>query len=1200
MTDLCDCCGTTDPRALVRAGVDRAHRALGVLDPAAVPVDERRPEHAMVFASAFASHLKYFTLEDLHDGDWRDFFDSAHSAQIAAAAIGDVDDYRTAVNERFRVLEDPDQSPSPADDARMATALRDVFDAIGTLAERLETLRGSLPPDDALRATITNLIRVQLGAMLQRLIGCYRAGQSLGLVDATVPPSADISVLGRAAASFSTLLADHPNWTEWPAAVGLETWVEYAGVDPADFEGLYGAAGGTTERINHLATHNLFRAAADAFLAALARVVEEAKAAVAASLRGGGHEPHYALFIAFLRLLEYGREAVNTFSRHHLDFYYRDVLRLAERPAEPGHAHAVVQLAKHVSQHLVAEGALIKAGKDETGADAFFRVDRDLVANEAAVEQVARLYRNPSPEPLASDRDRVYADVVEPDAASWHPFAEKQFQDGVLTSIAMAEGEIGFAIASHYLWMAEGARAVSVQFDVASGSSAVPPALHVRCLLTTEKGWLEARDVSLGKGDGLTLNIGITADEPAITPYAPAVHGYSFGTSMPVLLVLLRHDDTAWDYPELEDVAVRGIRLDVGADGLRTLALSNDHGPVDASKPFLVYGATPQAGSSFVIGSKEILQKATREVRVRTSFPVAPAAHEPDDGVEPVVNLQYLAGGEWRDLAGAPDEAVGAEEYVFDEGDLPDPVVDVPDLTPDAPYSTASRTGFVRLRLSDGFGSDTYPIALAQWVADGAEGDPPAAPVLPLADALSVRYEARQDLVLDAPSEARGRFFHVTPFGHLEQKASTGGSVPLVPQFRTGTEASQGELYLGLRALRPPQDVSLLFQVVDGTADPLTVKPDDHVVWSYLRGGEWVSLPADAVADATEGLLASGIARVSMPVDATTEHTLMPSGLHWLRLSVASSADAVCRLVAVRAQALRATSAIEPGAASTRGTGELPPGTLTKLDRPDAAVKSIEQPYPTFGGRPRESSEAFRTRVSERLRHKDRAIAMWDYEHLILEEFPSIFQARCLNHTRYEPSTGGTGVYRELAPGHVTIVTIPDLAFPDQRDPLRPYTSLRVLNEVEHFLTMRMNCFARLHVRNPQFEEVRVDLRVRLRSGFDETFHLERLRREITEFLSPWAFRSQARPSFNGRIRKSVLIDFIEERPYVDYLTDVHLFHRVPGQSGDGPDLEDVTGSRAISILVSTPAHQHDLRPIHDHDPVTAPAGCGCSKAVMA
>ena len=149
------------------------------------------------------------------------------------------------------------------------------------------------------------------------------------------------------------------------------------------------------DQVNHLATHNLFTAICDTFLAVYARVVDEARAAVEATFEWDGHEPHYALFLAFLKLLEYARGEANELTARHLEFYYRDVLRLAERPAEPGQAHVLVELAKHVDAHLLAAGTLLKAGKDDTGADAHFAVDRDLVANEAVVADLKKLYRHP-------------------------------------------------------------------------------------------------------------------------------------------------------------------------------------------------------------------------------------------------------------------------------------------------------------------------------------------------------------------------------------------------------------------------------------------------------------------------------------------------------------------------------------------------------------------------------------------------------------------------------------------------------------------------------------------------------------------------------------------------------------------------------------------------------------------------------------
>ena len=240
-----------------------------------------------------------------------------------------------------------------------------------------------------------------------------------------------------------------------------------------------------------------------------------------------------------------------------------------------------------------------------------------------------------------------------------------------------------------------------------------------------------------------------------------------------------------------------------------------------------------------------------------------------------------------------------------------------------------------------------------------------------------------------------------------------------------------------------------------------------------------------------------------------------------------------------------------------------------------------------------ENSLEFYTRISERLRHKDRAIALWDYEHLILEAFPQIYKVKCLNHTKYQDEG-----YRELAAGHVTIVTIPNLQLQNLRDPLKPYTSLGLLTEIEKFLSRRLACFVKLHVKNPRFEEVFTEFEVRFYDGFDETFYQKKLQEEITRFLSPWAFSGGGSPTFGGKIYKSVLLNFIEERPYVDYVANFKLFHKYQplGQQEEviSSDLSEVEGSTAVSILVSAPIESHVIKPFTTAVGDQSPEKCRC------
>ncbi len=1195
MSDSCGCSGGADGRTLVRDGTERDRRAPDALDPAKAPVDDRRPEHAMVFASAYAEHLRYHGPDDVEDGTWRDFFASDLSARLAVPAVEDVTGYRTTVKALLRSLANPEP---PASGTAMIVALGTVFDCLGTVARRLDALHRELPAAEPLRATVDNLIRSQLSPVLPRLIGYYLAGDSLGVVDRAAPASPGLRILGGPIETFESLVTGTGLSPEWSDGVA---WGAFISVPIAAYVGAYGPGTTAVDQVNHLATHALFTEICDRFLAVYSRVVEEAGAALEASVARNGHQPHYALFLAFLRLLGHVREQVNGLTAAHRTFYYRDVLQLVERPAEPEHAHALVELAKRRDSREVPAGTRLKAGKDADGADRHFSVDRDLVANRATVEDLRRLYRHPGSAPLPLHHDRIFAATVDGDGQPWGPFAEKVHVDGALTSIAMPPAEVGFAVASHQLWLAEGTRRIGVEFRGrglgARGSrktgkrskakgAAKTIAVDLRCRLTTEDGWAEKLVDELRVTDtGLELRIELGGDDPPIVPYDPEVHGLGLSTSMPVLLVTLLHrNDAEWDYGTLERIDLSDVSVSVAVQGLKSVEVANDQGPVDPAKPFLPYGAAPRKGSALVVGSKEVFQKSPTSVTVHLGSSVDPVS----DGATPTVTAEHLSGGAWQSLGGM-SVPVTTKGVVL--GRVPQPRVAEPDLTANAPYTTAARAGFVRLVLSAGFGTDTYPVTLAKWIAGGAKPPTPTAPVVPVIDALSVDYTAGQRLDLRDPSDGQGRYFHITPFGHAEQRRGSGGAtVPMLPRFRSGSTPSEGELYIGVGELAPPQNLALLFQVVDGTADPLVVKPDDHIRWSYLSENEWVSFMADGVADGTDGLLNSGIVTLAVPGDATTEHTLLPAGMHWIRLSVGTGSDAVCRIVRIVAQALRATE-VGPGTHTT----QLPPGTIAKLDRPDPAIKGISQPFPTFGGRPVETPAAYAVRVSERLRHKDRAIALWDYEHLILEAFPGIHRARCLNHTRYEPTKDGTGIYRELAPGHVTVVTIPDRSGPDARDPLRPSTSLGLLGEIERFLAARTSCFATLHVRNPWFEEVRVDLRVRFRTGVDETFHVVRLKREITEFLSPWAFRNDARPRFNGRVRKSVLVDFIEERDYVDFVTDVQMFHRTA--NAESPDVEEIVGSRAVSVLVSAPAGRHEVRPIRPGE-LTPAEHCACAPAV--
>jgi hypothetical protein len=1230
-----DCSQNVDPLKLVREGTTQSARSPEALDPVYAPVNERGVAHNLVFARSYAALLRYFDATDTQAGDWTPFFTSDISALMAVPAVEDIDAYTSRTQEWFDYLNDMENQSKTAD---LKDRFSYLYASVASLARRVDEVKQALPGDSGLHVTLQNLIRTQLAPAFTRLIAYYKGANALGLVSAVAP---DVQVLRARAVTFESVMSATPAAALSSDWSGGQAWAGYVGGINPDAS-VYGSAAGVFARINHCSTHTLFKSCFDQFVRVFARLVADAQRALERTLTDSDtHEPHDTLFLAFLRLLEYARESANTLTKRHLDFYYRDVLGLKEKTAAPGHVHLLAELAKQTTSRRFESGEVFKAGKDASGKDAFFANTADFVANQGKVSALKTLYRHGG-ECVAGTmlhKGRLFASSVAdsddglgapPRSAdgSWHPFFSKVYADGSLTHIHMPEAEVGFAIASHYLLMAEGTRWISAELKVSGYTGRVANpfwtnvgdvdlADEITCLVSTEKGWLKKRPSLFVPIEGaFYAAIEIDGGDPAIVPYSPKVHGYNFQTDQPMLLVVLNQDDTRpYVYSAFKGVAVSSVALRVSVNDLKTLAASNDFGPLDTSKPFQPFGSSPVAGSSLVVGSKEVFQKNLSYARIAMNWLTAPTVY-PSTGSLPTVSLDVLQAAQWEVTSNA---SLPVNRTVYGlSADLDKPAVDEADFTPDVLYSTQSRHGFVKLRLNGNFGQDAYQADLIKYLRKDSATDPGSRPPTgPTASSLSMGYVARTTLALDSArrdsyERRAGRFFHLTPFGTAEQHPylNRKGKAFLFPQFEfertdgnvTQAFTSEAEFYVGVSGLVPPQSLSLLFQVVDGTANPLVKKPAPHVAWAYLKQNEWIELEKTAVQDATAGLLNSGIVTLSVPSDATKDNTAMPSGVVWIKAAVESRSDAVCRLLRVAAQAMEAAFA-DRGNAPEFAATPLPAGTIARLDMPDAAVKKIAQPFASFGGRGAEQSRAFFTRVSERLRHKNRAIDLWDYERLILEAFPQVYKVKCLNHTCYEPTestaegcaTGRSrgGIYRELAPGHVTIVAIPNLQTQNVRDPLKPFTSLGVLEDIRRFVTTFGSCFAQLHVENPQFEEVRVRLSLRLRNGFDETYYQNLLKQAITRFLSPWAFAEGGVPSFGGTIYKSVLINFVEEQPYVDYVTNVELFHDIDGVPGT-VDLDQVRGSRAVSMLVSVPAPRHEIVLITPAQDAPLGENCGC------
>ncbi|MEP7229800.1 MAG: hypothetical protein ABI691_06080 [Ginsengibacter sp.] len=356
------------------------------------------------------------------------------------------------------------------------------------------------------------------------------------------------------------------------------------------------------------------------------------------------------------------------------------------------------------------------------------------------------------------------------------------------------------------------------------------------------------------------------------------------------------------------------------------------------------------------------------------------------------------------------------------------------------------------------------------------------------------------------------------------------------------TFCDEGTLFIGLEKLVPGNNLNILFQMAEATADSESDKED--VYWDYLDNNTWKPLRTgfEVLEDATEDLTTSGIVTFALPENMTDKNTVMPPGLHWIKATIPKNSRSVSETTGIYAQAMKAIFTNDEANDKLRLGKPIEASQISKLNEADASVKRVTQPYESFGGLVPEEQGQFYVRVSELLRHKGRAIQKFDYERMVLDAFPDIFKAKCINH-----SFGlNAHFYKNdfpYAPGFVITAVIPDLFKLKAGNAFEPKAPVSLLEKIDSYIRRRTSTFARFRAMNPRYEKIHLSIKVKLAKGKDENYFKEKLAEDIREFLAPWAVGEYHKIAFGQCVRRSEIVRLVESREYIDFILEMNMRH---------------------------------------------------------
>ena len=726
---------------------------------------------------------------------------------------------------------------------------------------------------------------------------------------------------------------------------------------------------------------------------------------------------------------------------------------------------------------------------------------------------------------------------------------------------------------------------------------------NIFCInFTSKDGWYRVKQYEVSRKnawiDGeLNIKLKLDFSEPSIVNFNPEIHGSAYSSKWPIIEFLIDSSQAMFSYSYIKDLKLESCLIDVSVKKIRNLSLFNDTGMLDINAPFYPFGTTPDIGSYFLIGSEELFRKSLNKLSLeiewhnlpRGSKGLAGYYHSYEENINNhsfKIKIKSLS-----DFQFIPNDIEIAQEFNLFQSEGKSKrlqgktVLENLDLKlmkfkpsferiPTDSFSSESKTGFLKFELTGpeiGFGVKTYSKKFSEVAMKNASSSAsllgqkqnqtyafPNEPFAPQISSISLNYHATQVLNFNSDSvelnskEANDQFYHVHPFGN---ELIFDKGIPLkknlVSQYN-----SEGYLYLGFDKIHFPTTLSIYFELEDHNWSSKIQLKKPKITWSYLLNNQWYQLEdTQVLSDTTNGFTNSGVIQLQLISQMNLTNDILPSQLYWLCAEANENTALIpkFKFIAVNGAKVK----WEGNENNRQWKKSIPPFTIDGWEKHKPEIKAILQPFESFDGLKAESTNDFYFRVSERIRHKNRAILPIDFERIILAEFPEIYQVLCLTNSM-EPDFVNVG--------QIILVLVPKI----NKDRFSlPRVPIGQIAKVKNLFNEIKSPFSKLSVVNPVYHTVRVICTVKFELDSDSGASIKRLRDDLRGFICPWFYnQNQGEMDFGGSIQRSEVFSFIESLPYINFLTGLSIVVKHLDNEG-AYRISDTASSEGLNLITA-------------------------------
>ncbi|WP_299625650.1 hypothetical protein [uncultured Tenacibaculum sp.] len=905
------------------------------------------------------------------------------------------------------------------------------------------------------------------------------------------------------------------------------------------------------------------------------------------------HLPNNAMYITFSILFKKIQDLINDLGRKHLDFYYQTVLQQTPSKGIPTQTVVCFELSPKSKGALIPEKTTLIAGKlFDSKKNVLFETIKPLLAVPVEIPTIQNFYLSKSPFIKIGTNKPIISNIIRNSiVANGKPNKTKVYglfgadENTIIGSeVSKSNGtDIGFIIGSQVLFLEEGEREITITFELEAASA-------------DNSFWKLLREMATNRGLPLDVVFNSVFEEAFLISYTTkdkwktvdgyyiqfdeALNTFSIGIrlattmpsvtisstekqySWPMIKILLSEVSPIYVYSFFKSLKLERLTIDVAVSGIKNLSVYNNNGKVSLVKPFHLFGNSPKLGSNLLVGKSELYQKELTDINLQIEWESVPNNY---GGFETYykeysekfynssfkIDAAALSDGYWFPREERKREQFSlfttyptrtpegyASEKLAKKTTIQLTNLDQYRLTRDyklkdpIPYTINSNNGFFKFTLiapENVFGQDLYRKDYAEIATNNArnnESQPlPNPPFVPTVKELTLDYTAKDVIYFNNAFDGntdtlKGDFIHITPFG-LERTVIDS---KVYKDTIVCDLEGEGYLYVKLKNVESESTISLFFDLMNNI--PSFFEEEHEVRVEYKNADRWLRLPAkNLVSDGTNQLTKSGIIEVLLPAINSNDKIKELE----IRFVATHNAYKYPTLKGIYPNAIMASCISTEDIVVGK---KVPAESIVKLGKKIPEIKAVVQPQHSYGGKIPTKPELFYTEVSERLRHKDRAVTIWDYEHLILQYFHEVTAVKCTNLNQHF----------KQQPGKLTLVVLSQKWKYDKHH----YFNANELNVIAQFVKSKANSFIKIKVQNPTIEWLLVTCIVEFELEDQGGYYIQELNEELNQYLCPVSHNQETNvEGIGGTVVPRMLKSHLENLPYIQNIKKLEIEHVV-------------------------------------------------------